>query len=47
MQSSGAQDFIVRALTAADLPYLRELNLLFADAFHEPEQYRSAPPSDG
>lgn len=47
MHASEAQDFIVRPLTATDLPYLRELNLLFADAFHEPEQYCSAPPSDG
>lgn len=40
------EDFVVRALTPADLPQLRSLNLLFADAFHEPETYSSEPPSD-
>lgn len=39
--------FVIRALTPADLPQLRELNLLFADAFNDSETYRSQPPSDG
>lgn len=42
-----AQNFIVRALTTADVPLLRELNLLFGAAFHDTETYRSAPPDDG
>ena len=45
-QSADPQSFIVRALAAADLAQLRELNSLFADAFGEPQTYRSAPPGD-
>lgn len=40
-------DFAVRALTPADLPQLRELNLLFGSAFNDSETYGSEPPSDG
>jgi aminoglycoside 3-N-acetyltransferase I len=47
MYSSEEHGFIVSALTPADLPRLRELNVLFGDAFHEPETYCSDPPSDG
>lgn len=39
--------FIIRPLTSADVPLLRALNVLFAEAFREPETYYSAPPSDG
>lgn len=42
-----SESFIVRALTPADLPQLRELNLLFGDAFHDRETYYSDPPGDG
>lgn len=36
----------IRQLTAADLPQLRELNLLFGQAFHDSETYGSEPASD-
>src|SRR6185437_6086181 len=38
--------FIVRTLTAADVPQLRELNALFGEAFREVETYCSAPPGE-
>lgn len=38
--------FVVRQLTRSDIPQLRELNLLFGDAFAEPETYGAEPPSD-
>jgi aminoglycoside 3-N-acetyltransferase I len=38
--------FVVRALTPADLPYLRRLNLLFGEAFNDADAYCSAPPAD-
>ncbi|HEY7888688.1 MAG TPA: AAC(3)-I family aminoglycoside N-acetyltransferase [Steroidobacteraceae bacterium] len=38
--------FAVRKLTRADIPQLRELNLLFGDAFSDWETYSSAPPAD-
>lgn len=46
MISPQSRDFIVRALTPADLPHIRQLNMLFADAFEDPDTYRSAPPVD-
>lgn len=46
MHSSQPENFTVRALTPADVPQLRELNVLFGVAFHETEKYRSAPPAD-
>lgn len=46
MQSSHMRGFTVHALTPADLEQLRKLNELFAEAFHESEAYRSAPPRD-
>jgi aminoglycoside 3-N-acetyltransferase I len=33
-------------LTPADVPLLRQLNALFAEAFDDPESYTAAPPSD-
>ena len=30
-----------------DLPRMRALNAMFADAFEDPEHYAAAPPSDG
>src|SRR6185312_7539114 len=47
MDSSPSNDFVVRALTAADVLPLRQLNALFGVAFHEPETYGSQPPGDG
>lgn len=47
MHSSEPQSFIVRALTLADIPQLRELNHLFGVAFQDSQTYRSAPPGDG
>lgn len=44
--SSSSNDFVVRALTAADLPQLRQLNILFGVAFHDSETYCSQPPGD-
>ncbi|HEV2269227.1 MAG TPA: AAC(3)-I family aminoglycoside N-acetyltransferase [Steroidobacteraceae bacterium] len=38
--------FVVRRLTRTDIAQLRELNLLFGEAFAEPQTYRSAPPGD-
>lgn len=38
--------FVVRALTPADLTQLRELNLVFGEAFNDSETYGSEPPSD-
>jgi len=46
MHSSSSNDFVVRALTAADLPQLRQLNILFGVAFHDSETYCSQPPGD-
>jgi aminoglycoside 3-N-acetyltransferase I len=33
----------IRRLTPSDIPLLRQLNAVFADAFNEPETYRPAP----
>jgi aminoglycoside 3-N-acetyltransferase I len=38
--------FTVRRLRPSDAPLVRKLNVLFADAFSEPETYRAEPPSD-
>jgi aminoglycoside 3-N-acetyltransferase I len=38
--------FSVRQLTSADIPLLRKLNVLFGQAFHDPETYGAEPPSD-
>lgn len=46
MHSSPSIDFVVRALTAADLPQLRQLNALFGVAFHDSETYCAQPPGD-
>jgi aminoglycoside 3-N-acetyltransferase I len=46
MQSSHTRGFTLHALTPVDLGQLRELNELFAEAFHERETYCSAPPRD-
>lgn len=46
MRSSPIQGFTVDALTPADVGQLRRLNELFAEAFHEHETYRAAPPRD-
>ena len=45
MQSS-QRGFTVNALTPGDLGQLRKLNELFAEAFHDRETYRCAPPRD-
>jgi aminoglycoside 3-N-acetyltransferase I len=34
-------------LSAADVPLMRELNALFAEAFDDPEHYAASPPDDG
>lgn len=47
MHSSQPESFVVRALTPADVPRLRELNLLFGVAFSDTDTYHSAPPGDG
>jgi aminoglycoside 3-N-acetyltransferase I len=36
----------VRELTSADVAVLRRLNVLFGQAFHDPETYGAEPPSD-
>ena len=46
MRSSQSNDFIVQALTAADVPQLRQLNALFGVAFHDSETYCAQPPDD-
>jgi aminoglycoside 3-N-acetyltransferase I len=38
--------FQVRRLGPADVPLVRQLNALFAEAFRDPESYASEPPSD-
>lgn len=45
-QKPDSESFIVRALTAADLPHLRELNALFGREFRDDQSYCSAPPGD-
>jgi aminoglycoside 3-N-acetyltransferase I len=47
MSHSESQSHIVRALTPADLPQLRELNRLFGIAFRDSQTYCSEPPSEG
>ena len=37
---------VVRTLTPADVPQLRELNRLFGNAFRDSETYGSQPPGD-
>lgn len=39
-------DNVVRRLAAADVPTMRALNRLFAEAFGDPETYLAQPPSD-
>lgn len=46
MHSPPSNDFVVRALTAADLPLLRSLNALFGVAFNDSETYCARPPGD-
>lgn len=46
-QKPRSESFVVRALTAADLPQLRELNAVFGQAFEDAPRYCSEPPSDG
>jgi len=46
MHSSPSNDFVVRALTAADVSQLRQLNALFGVAFHDAETYCAQPPGD-
>lgn len=46
MHASSSNDFVIHTLTAADLPLLRQLNLLFGAAFNDSETYRSQPPGD-
>ncbi len=36
----------IRRLGPADVPLLRELNVVFGEAFGEPETYAAAPPRD-
>ena len=38
--------FIIQRLEPADIPLLRKLNVLFGNAFAEPETYGASPPSD-
>lgn len=40
------QRITLRRLTLADIPYVRQLNRLFGEAFADPETYGAAPPSD-
>jgi aminoglycoside 3-N-acetyltransferase I len=47
MDTSPSNDFVVRVLTAADLPRLRQLNVLFGVVFHESQTYCAQPPGDG
>lgn len=46
MSRSESHGHIVRALTPADLPQLRELNRLFGTAFGDADTYCSEPPGD-
>lgn len=47
MSRSESHGHVVRTLTPADVPRLRELNRLFGEAFRDPQTYCSQPPSDG
>ena len=38
--------FTVRRLGATDVPLLRKLNTLFAEAFEDPDSYAAEPPTD-
>jgi aminoglycoside 3-N-acetyltransferase I len=38
--------FTLRRLAPADVPLMRKLNALFAEAFAEPETYGAEPPTD-
>ncbi len=38
--------FSIRQLASADIALLRELNLLFGEAFHDLQTYGAEPPSD-
>ena len=38
--------FVVRQLTGSDIRQLRELNLLFGEAFADPQTYAAEPPGD-
>lgn len=46
MRAANAPPAAVRRLGPADVPLLRALNALFAEAFSDPQSYASAPPSD-
>ncbi len=39
-------EFPIRRLTAQDLPLARALNVVFGEAFFEPDTYQGATPSD-
>jgi len=41
-----AAPFTILRLGPADIPHLRRLNALFADAFEDPQAYASEPPGD-
>lgn len=42
----GASPLTLRRLAPGDVPLLRKLNVLFGDAFAEPETYAAEPPDD-
>lgn len=47
MQASGFPlSNLVRRLTSADVPQVRELNALFGEAFGDPDTYGGEPPSE-
>jgi aminoglycoside 3-N-acetyltransferase I len=41
-----AASFALRRLAPGDLPLFRRLNVMFGEAFGEPETYAAAPPDD-
>ena len=41
-----ADDFATQQLTSADVSLVRQLNVLFGEAFGDPETYCARPPSD-
>lgn len=47
MSNSESRSHVVRLLTPADIPQLRELNQLFGEAFRDRQTYCSEPPGDG
>lgn len=46
MHRSPPHDFVIRVLTAVDLPQLRRLNVLFGVAFNDSATYCAQPPGD-